>query len=78
MIYLIEYLTEDFFDMITGISESKIIKNIYHANVNVSLMEANEARIKSGIMRNVYVIAKIQNMRKRFYLESCYMQLSKS
>ena len=71
--YLIEYLTEDFFDMIMGISESKCTKNIYHANVNVSLMEANVAQIKSGIMRNVYVSAKIQNMRKRFYLESCYM-----
>ena len=45
------------FNMITGINESK---NIYHANVNVSLMVENVIQIKSGITINVSVSVKIQ------------------
>ena len=38
------------FNMITGVNESKIKKkkkNIYHANVNVNLIEENVIQIKS-------------------------------
>ena len=41
---------------ITGINESYILcecKSIYHANVNVDLMEENVIQINGGIMINV-------------------------
>ena len=41
--------------MITGINESKTLTNIYHANVNVDLMEENVIQINGGIMINVNV-----------------------
>ena len=52
-----EDLNLSVFNMITGINESK---NIYHANVNVSLMVENVIQIKSGITINVSVSVKIQ------------------
>ena len=33
------------FNMITGTNESKTLKNIYHANVNESLVVKNEMRV---------------------------------
>ena len=44
------------FNTITGINESYILcqcKSIYHANVNVDLMEENVIQINGGIMINV-------------------------
>ena len=38
------------FNIITGRKESRILTKIYHANVNVHLMEENVIQIKSGIM----------------------------
>ena len=45
--------------MITGINESKTLKSLYHANVNVNLTERNVIQIKSGIMINANVSVKI-------------------
>ena len=50
------------FNMITGLTESKILtENIHHANVNVNLMV--ESQIKSGIMISVSVSAKFYKSR---------------
>ena len=48
------------FNMITGINESKTLtkQSIYHANVNVYLMEENVIQINGGIVINVYVSVK--------------------
>ena len=46
--------------MITGINESKILTKVYHANVNVNLMEQN-------------VIQTNGRKTRRLCLESCYM-----
>ena len=43
-------------------------QNIYHENVNVSLMVENEAPSESGITTNVIVIPKIQPIKQKFYL----------
>ena len=40
------------------IEDLNITKNIYHANVNVNLIEENLIQIKSGIMINVDVSVK--------------------
>ena len=47
------------FNMITRINDSKILTK-HTPNVNASLMLVNVTRIKSGIMINVGVSAKIQ------------------
>ena len=52
-------------------------KSIYHANVNINLMEENLIQIIDGIMINVDVNAKASYMRETLYLESCYMYLQK-
>ena len=44
--------------MVTGINESKKLTNIYHANVNVNLMEENVIQINDGITINVDVTVK--------------------
>ena len=55
--------TEDFnfniFNLITGTNESKYQENIYHVNVNVNSMVQNVTPIKSGIITNADVSAKI-------------------
>ena len=56
------------FNKITGINESKILKKINHANVNVNLMEKNVIQIKSGITINFDVSVR---KRKKVYLKSC-------
>ena len=52
----------------------KFEQNIYHANVNVNLMEENVIQIKSGITINVD--ASVKNfiyVKKDYIWESCYM-----
>ena len=44
--------------MITGRNEWKILTNIYHANVNVDLMEEYVIQINGGIIINVDVSVK--------------------
>ena len=44
--------------MIIGINESKPLTRLYHANINVNLMEGNVIQIKSGIILNVDVSVK--------------------
>ena len=52
------------FNMITGLTESKILtENIHHANVIVNLMVEMVSQIKSGIMINVSVSAKFYKNR---------------
>ena len=46
------------FNMITGRNEWKILTNIYHANVNVDLMEEYVIQINGGIIINVDVSVK--------------------
>ena len=60
--------------MITEINQSKTLKSIYHANVNVNLMEENVIPINGGITINVD--ARIENVLfvKKLSLASCYMQ----
>ena len=41
-----EHLNLSVFNMITGINRSKILTNIYHANVNVNLMKENVIQIE--------------------------------
>ena len=67
-----EHLNLNVFIMITGICESKILTK-YHANVNVTLTVENLTRIKSGIVTNFSVSAKIQKKiidAKILYFES--------
>ena len=45
--------------MITEINESRALTNIYHANVNVSLIIRNVAQIKSGIAISIGASVKI-------------------
>ena len=61
-------------NMITEINQSKTLKSIYHANVNVNLMEENVIPINGGITINVD--ARIENVLfvKKLSLASCYMQ----
>ena len=47
------------FNMITEINESRALTNIYHANVNVSLIIKNVAQIKSGIAISIGASVKI-------------------
>ena len=47
-------------NIITGINESKMLTNIYHANVNVNFTVENVNQIKSGRMIDVLMIAKFQ------------------
>ena len=49
----IEDLNLHVFNMITGISESITLINIYHENLNVSLIVKNVTGIKSGITISV-------------------------
>ena len=52
------------FNMITGLTESKILtENIHHANVIVNLMVEMVSQIKSGIMINVSMSAKFYKNR---------------
>ena len=44
--------------MISGIEESKTLKNIFHVNVNVGLMKKNIIGINGGITTNVDVSVK--------------------
>ena len=44
--------------MTTGINESKHEQSMYHANVNVNLMEQNVIQINDGITINVHVSVK--------------------
>ena len=54
-----EDLNLSMFNIITGINESKALtKHIYHANVNVDLMEENVIYINGGIMININVSVK--------------------
>ena len=47
--------------MITSINESKtLIKNIFHKTINVNLMVENIIQVKSGVIINTDVGAKIQ------------------
>ena len=48
------------FNVITGINESKTLKyiSLYHANVNVDLMEGSVIQINGEIMINVDVSVK--------------------
>ena len=48
----------------------RFLENIYHANVNVNLMEESVNQIKCGIMINVGASEKTSYMSKRLYLES--------
>ena len=47
-----EDLNVSVFNMITGINESKTLRSIYYANVNVDLMEENLLQINGGIIIN--------------------------
>ena len=53
-----EDLNLNVFNMITGINESKALKNMYHANINVNSMVEIVTQIKIEIMINVYVNVK--------------------
>ena len=44
--------------MMTRINESKTSKNIFHASLNVNLMEQNVSQLNGGITINVYLSAK--------------------
>ena len=47
--------------MITSINESKtLIKSIFHKTINVNLMVENIIQVKSGVIINTDVGAKIQ------------------
>ena len=48
-----EELNLNLFNMTTGINESKTLRNIYRANLNLKLMVENAIQIKSGITINV-------------------------
>ena len=50
-----EDLNLSVFKMITGINKLKKLKIIYHANVNVDLMEENVIQINGGIIINIDV-----------------------
>ena len=54
--------------MITGIIESKTLKNIYHKSVHVNLMVENLIQIKCGIMINVDASAEKIYMKKNIYI----------
>ena len=54
--------------MITGIIESKTLKNIYHKSVHVNLMVENLIQIKCGIMINVDASAEKIYMKKYIYI----------
>ena len=58
--------------MIKGINGLKTLTNIYHANLDVNLIEQNVIQINGGITINVNVGVKRQVCEK---LKSCYMQL---
>ena len=45
-----EDLNSNVFNVITGKNESKILKNMYDANVNVNLTVENITWVKSGTM----------------------------
>ena len=55
-----EDLNLSVFSMITGINESKTLKNIYHVSANVRLVEANVTQIKNITIINVGVNVKIR------------------
>ena len=54
----IEDLSIHVFNMITGIIESKILKNIYHPNIIVNLIQENMIQIKSRITIKVNASVK--------------------
>ena len=58
------------FNMITGIIESKTLKNIYHKSVHVNLMVENLIQIKCGIMINVDASAEKIYMKKNIYIQN--------
>ena len=53
--------------MIAGINESKNKQTIYHANVNVNLMEQNVIQISGGITINIYVSVKNIYVKKNMF-----------
>ena len=56
----------------------KYSQNIYHVNVNVTLMVENVTQIKSEVTIKAGVSAKSKRMHcvpKKLYLDSCYIQL---
>ena len=53
-----EDLNISVFNMITGINELKTLRKIFHANVNVNLMEENVTQVSGGITINVDVSLK--------------------
>ena len=67
---------EGILNMITGINKSKILKNIYHVNVNVSSLVSNFNQFKSGITINIAASVKVRKniiCAKNLYFESCYI-----
>ena len=61
-------LNRSVFNMITGIIESKTLKNIYHKNLHVNLMVENLIQIKCRIMINVDASAEKIYMKKYIYI----------
>ena len=55
-----EDLNLNVFNLITRMSESKILTNIFHAIVNINLKVQNEMQIENGIRNCVDVNAKRQ------------------
>ena len=55
----VEDLNLHVLNLITGINELRTLTNIYHANVNISLMVENITWIKSGIATSVGLSVKI-------------------
>ena len=64
-----EDLNLSIFNMITGVNESKALKKMYQANVNINVNFFVESviQIKSGIMINVNVSVKY-NISERDYI----------
>ena len=55
-----EDINLSFFILITGIIESKLYQNIYHANINVNSIVQNVIQMKSAISINAGVSMKTQ------------------
>ena len=71
MTYLIKYvfqIRQKIWIYITGKNESKILKKIYYANVNVDLMGKNVIQINGGIMVNVDLSVKDVMYVKKDYI----------
>ena len=66
-----EDINLSFFILITGIIESKLYQNIYHANINVNSIVQNVIQMKSAISINAGVGMKIQKY--IMCTKSCYL-----